>query len=152
MPDHEIPTPPRAARARDGRPIRKRAQPFPAPALDRSLLELLGRSDVPLSAYALLEQLRGQGRHTVAMSVYRALDRLCGRQLVEKVGMLAAFRIKDVPGGVLAVCTACGRTRAAAMPDLHLAIRRGIESTGFTPHVLALEVAGFCADCSDGTR
>jgi Fur family zinc uptake transcriptional regulator len=145
MPDRTISA---SSRTRDGRPLRKRAQPFPAAELDRSLLDLLALSDVPLSAYALLERLRAQGRHTVAMSVYRALDRLCGDKLVEKVGMLAAFRLKDLPGAVLSICTACGRTRAVALPDIHDALRRGIERTGFTTHVIALEAAGICADCS----
>lgn len=115
--------------------------------LDRSLLELLGESDVPLSAYDLLARLRERGRYMMAASIYRALDRLCARKLIEKVEMLSAFRVKDVPRSILMICERCRRTRPLPVPAVHESLAKSVTRVGFLARAFALEASGLCAEC-----
>ncbi len=137
----------RMRRVSDGRPQQKRAPAIPAPVLDRSVMEFLAQSDVPLSAYDLVALFRERGRHMAGPSIYRSLDRLYARQLIEKVEMLSAFRIRDVPQAILMICVACGRTRPLSVPALQEALAQSVASVGFVPRTIALEVAGLCAHC-----
>lgn len=111
------------------------------------LLESLRTLDVPASAYQLQEMLHRRGTRIVAMSIYRALERLIERDLVEKVGMLSAFRAKDVAKPLLMVCVRCGRTRSLSIPDMHDEIARDARRVGFTLLKLAVEAAGVCDNC-----
>ncbi len=94
-----------------GRVVRKRAPVFPGPMLDQTLIDLLTQADVPLSAYDLASRLRERGRQMAVMSIYRALDRLCATNAIEKVETLSAYRVKDIPNAILTICPeTCGMT------------------------------------------
>lgn len=129
------------------RPVRKRAAVTPANLMDRAVIDLLAKAEVPMSAYELTAGLRERGRPMAAMSVYRSLERLCSCEVVEKVEKLAAYRIKDVPKAVLTICVSCGRTRPLAIPDLHGALEQRVAEAGFYAFSVALEIAGRCAEC-----
>ena len=147
MADQDILAMPRRVTA-GGRLARRRGPPIAGPALDRSISLALSRAAMPLSAYDLVERLREQGSKVTAKSVYRSLDRLCARDEVQKVAMLAAYRIKDVAHPLLMICLECGATRSLAAPALHQALGESLSGRGFTPRRIACEVAGLCADCA----
>ncbi len=126
---------------------RKRAPVFPAERLDQALIDLLAQADIPLSAYDIAARLRDLGRPLAVMSIYRALDRLCSRNAIEKIGMLSAYRIKDIPKAVLTICVSCGETRPLPASDVYDELEGVVVRSGFLPASMALEVAGLCADC-----
>ncbi len=130
-----------------GRFSRRRGQVFPASALDEAIMILLAQAVVPLSAYDLVELLRQQGRRVVAMSVYRSLDRLCARDMIHKVEMLSAYRIRDVKQPVLMICIGCGSALPFAAAELHQILSERLAREGFTPSRIAFEVAGLCTQC-----
>jgi Fur family zinc uptake transcriptional regulator len=115
--------------------------------LDRALVDLLTQAPAPLSAYDLAAGLRKGGRNMAVMSIYRALDRLCARDMVEKVQTLAAYRIKDVSDSILTICTSCGRTRPLPAGALRAALHAEIDQAGFSLRFLAIEAAGLCVHC-----
>ncbi len=147
MPDHDVFKLPGRIPVRGSRLSRRRRPTVPAPTLDRSILGLLADAGTPLSAYDLVERLRHQGAQVVAMSVYRSLDRLSGRDQIQKVEMLSAYRVKDTIQPILMICIACGATQAAAAPDLHEALAQSLHRCGFVSRRVALEVAGLCTQC-----
>jgi Fur family zinc uptake transcriptional regulator len=145
MPDRDKPRKPAGFPRAGALRLRKRAPSFPAGLLDSSLLELLSQAERPLSAYNLVSLLREKGRQMAVMSVYRSLERLCARGLIDKVEMLSAFRIRDVPKEALLICIDCGATQPLAVSDLRDALMQRVAHTGFSPGTIALEVAGLCA-------
>jgi Fur family zinc uptake transcriptional regulator len=147
MPDRDKPREPAGFPRGGARRLRKRAPSFPADLLDSSLLELLSQAERPLSAYNLVSLLREQGRQMAVMSIYRSLDRLCARGLIDRVEMLSAFRIRDVPKAALLICIDCGTTQPLAVSDLRDSLMRRVAYTGFSPGTVALEVAGLCPAC-----
>jgi len=130
-----------------GQRFRKRAAKMPGAELEHLILGLLGQDTVPLSAYQLLAALRDRGRPVPVMSIYRALDRLIARDQVQRVGTLAAFRIKDQDRAMLVICVQCGQTTAVPVPDLYAALRRIVADRMFTPTDLVIEASGRCASC-----
>lgn len=138
----------RVAGARTGRPrLRRRAEPTPGPVLDGVVTSILGRTDLPLSAYDLVGKLREAGITVGVMSVYRSLDRLRADGVAEKVETLSAFRRCDGPHGALMICTDCGRTHSVPVPDVWGVIERAIGATGFAPGHMSIEVTGRCERC-----
>jgi len=149
MPDRDKPRKPAGFPRAGARRLRKRAPSFPAGLLDSSLLELLSQAERPLSAYNLVSLLREQNHQMAVMSVFRSLDRLCARGLIEKVEMLSAFRIRDVPKAVLLICIDCGATQPLAVSDMRDVLMQRVAHTGFSPGMIAFEVAGLCAACGE---
>lgn len=134
-----------AACARDGArltPIRKR------------VLELVWDSHKPIGAYALLEQLAGDGHRPAPPTVYRALDFLLEQALVHRIDSLNAFVGCTHPGerhrSLFLICRQC--QRAQEIPDD--AIERDVtgEATrhGFSVERVTLEVVGTCHSCGEG--
>lgn len=132
---------------------RGRSPGVPGAVLEQTLLDALGRTATPLSAYALVSNLRDLGCYVPVVSVYRALDRLIERDLIQKVETLSAYRVRDKAAGVLLVCTHCGRTTSLSMPSEYGNIVHGLPTEDFDLQRLAIEAAGQCALCrspSDG--
>ncbi|MCY3767736.1 MAG: transcriptional repressor, partial [Gemmatimonadetes bacterium] len=57
----------------------------------KTVLQLLCVSDKPLSAYELLERMRGVVRNPAPPTVYRALDFLLGQGLAHRLESLNAY-------------------------------------------------------------
>lgn len=131
------------------RPVRARSAPLPGGQLEELVLSALDASNVPLSAYSLTERLRDQGHHVVIPSMYRALDRLCLKGLIEKVEMLSAYRIGEREKHVRLVCLKCGETRGHSIPELYDMLIVSAEKTGFDISKVALKLAGCCPACRD---
>lgn len=117
---------------------------------DKIIVEALRGVGRPVSAYELIEQVRGQGV-TAPPTVYRALQRLIDDGLAHRLESLNAFVACNHPHhpgkAVFAICDACGEViefdSAAAIKALQS------WSTGAKFHVrsMTLELRGRCAKC-----
>ena len=122
---------------------------MPASRLEALILSALRASTVPLSAYAIADQLRDEGTRVVVPSVYRALRRLGAEGVVEKVEMLSAYRISEREKHLRLVCLNCGQTTGHLLPELYDMLIDSAAQTGFAISKVALELAGRCASCRD---
>lgn len=120
--------------------------------LDPIVLDALLKSSKPLSVYQLVAMVADRGYQLPPMSIYRSIDRLELSGAVERVQMLSAYRVKDKPQCVLAICTECGDTISIAVPDQHEALRRAIAGRQFAISELSLEASGRCSSCLSRSR
>ncbi len=112
----------------------------------------LARSDGPLSAYTILDQLRDSG-FRAPLQVYRALDKLVEFGLVHRLESLNAFVACRHPGceghetTAFMICERCGVVSeltdgALAMRLKHLAVE-----AGFGLKKSTIELRGICRGC-----
>jgi Fur family ferric uptake transcriptional regulator len=118
----------------------------------RAVVELLGRQDCCLTAQEIFDRLRGEGRQVGIASVYRVLDLLSDKGLVQRI---------DVGGGSARyepvhasgehhhhlVCDDCGKVEAFADDELELVLGRVESRTGYSVAAHDVVLRGACADC-----
>ena len=126
---------------------RKRAPILPGSVLDGLILEALGSTDVPLGAYAIAGRLHDRCRRGNVMAIYRSLDRLARRELVERVESLSAYRLRTAPQAVLMTCSLCGATTPLPILPEFQSIEQAVRDTGFVLDKLVLEAVGVCEQC-----
>ncbi|HVV93447.1 MAG TPA: Fur family transcriptional regulator [Hyphomicrobiales bacterium] len=117
----------------------------------RAVLACLAGERRPLTAYQLLDRLRGDGiAHPP--TVYRALNDLMRLGLVHRVESLNGFVACDHGPGEhragFAICRAC-----SAVEEVELAAPKGpavarLAPAGFAVERISLEFAGLCAACA----
>ena len=118
------------------------------------VLDALMKSDVPLSAYALLDQLRDDG-FRAPLQVYRALEKLTEGDYVHRLESLNAFVAcrhsgceGDAPHTVLfAICDRCGRVQEESDPSLFATLSALAERANFSFNSSVIELKGLCSDC-----
>jgi len=118
----------------------------------RAVVELLGRQDCCVSAQEIFDTLRAEGRRVGIASVYRVLDTLGEKGLVQRIDIGAGTaRYEPVlPGGDHhhhLVCDACGKVEAFADPELEAAIHRVEGRTGYSVAAHDVVLRGACRDC-----
>lgn len=117
------------------------------------VLTLLQQTGSPLSAYALLDRLRGQGL-TAPTQIYRALERLEERGLVHRLETLNAYVSCAYPSGcqrhlkAFAICDDCGHVNEFTDSNLDSCLNRWMKSNTFSLHDSTIELHGRCASCS----
>ncbi|WP_026379150.1 Fur family transcriptional regulator [Afifella pfennigii] len=126
-----------------------------APDLTRNQELVLGtllRVDGPLSAYQILDELRGEGLRA-PLQVYRALDKLTEMKLVHRIETLNAFvacsHHAEHAGETVAfaICEACGKVTEFSDPALQKQIGAWTRRHDFLPARTTLEIKGLCAAC-----
>lgn len=118
------------------------------------VLDALMKSDVPLSAYALLDQLRDDG-FRAPLQVYRALEKLTEGDYVHRLESLNAFVAcrhsgcdTEAPHTVLfAICERCNRVQEESDPSLFSTLSTLAERANFSFNSSVIELKGLCADC-----
>jgi len=118
----------------------------------RAVVELLGRQDCCLTAQEIFDELRGEGRRVGIASVYRVLDLLAEKQLVEKIELgdgRARYERAEVSDDHHhhLVCNECGRVEPFADASLEAALRRVEEDAGFAVASHDVLLRGACDDC-----
>lgn len=116
------------------------------------VLQSLSDAGKPLSAYAILDDLREEGLKA-PLQIYRALEKLIETGRVHRLESLNAFVAcahkgcgdNDVVG--FAVCEACGQVEEFTAPDVASHIRSWAGRTGFLPQKTTLEIRGLCTAC-----
>ncbi len=114
--------------------------------------DALTGAEGPLSAYTILDRLRGSG-FRAPLQVYRALDKLVEFGMVHRLESLNAFVACRHPGCdtcetiAFAICEKCGKVAEVADEELARQLNDLAERTGFTPKKSIVEVRGHCRDC-----
>lgn len=116
------------------------------------VFDALTKADGPLSAYAILDQLRSNG-FRAPLQVYRALDRLVDLGLVHRLESVNAFVACRHPEwdthemAAFAICEVCGGVAELANDKLARQLRTLAKEAAFTPRTSTIELRGICAAC-----
>ncbi len=120
------------------------------------VLKALTGSDVPLSAYDILDlqDVRDQGLKA-PLTIYRALDKLQALDLVHRIESLNAFVACDhgphlEPVGFMS-CDQCRKTIELPVGACEEVLRSSAKANGFKLDRITVEVSGRCTDCVEGT-
>ncbi len=118
----------------------------------KAALRLLCMSDKPLSAYELLDRMRGVVRNPAPPTVYRALDFLLEQGLVHKLESLHAYvgcTHPDQPHArQFLICDDCGDVAEFEDPSVAKSLEAAGKAIGFRTHRPVVEVLGTCAQCT----
>jgi Fur family zinc uptake transcriptional regulator len=118
----------------------------------KTVLRLLCVSDKPLSAYELLERMRGVVKNPSPPTVYRALDFLLEQGLVHKLESLHAYvgcTHPDHPhASQFLICDDCGEVAEVEDASLAESLKEMGEAIGFRTKRPIIEVMGTCAQCN----
>ncbi len=116
------------------------------------VLRVLARSTAPLSAYAILDQLRGNGMRA-PLQIYRALEKLMDFGLVHRLESLNAFiacRHKDCDTHetvAFTICKACGTVCEIGDHRLAGRLQALADMDDFTVERASVELRGTCRAC-----
>lgn len=117
------------------------------------VMDALEQAKAPLSAYALLEQLRASGLRAPPQ-VYRALETLVAQGRVHKLESLSAFVACQHPqcsahrAAVFMICDACGAVVEKAETPLGDEVLRMARHDGFRLQGASIELRGMCPACA----
>jgi len=130
--------------------IQKQHKRRPAPEQDRMIAEALKQAGRPVSAYEIIDRLRG----TMALApqtVYRALDRLIAGGHAHRLESLNAFVACRHPAhegtAVFAICEVCGTVSEFDEPAAVGRLSSWAVKHGFAVRQMTLELRGRCAEC-----
>ena len=118
------------------------------------VLEIIQRSDSPMSAYDVLAELRGAHPKMAPPTVYRALAALADQHAIHRLESMNAYvacqgeeHTHDV---VLSICDDCGTVEESESPEVMSSLTSVVGQSGFSPKKHVIEVHGSCRDCSAG--
>ena len=118
----------------------------------KSVLRLICESDIPLSAYEILDRMQDGPRRPAPPTVYRALDFLLAQGLIHKIESLHAFVGCTHPehphAGQFLICTDCGRVDELCRDHLGKALEQEVRRSGFQTQRPVVELLGLCANCT----
>jgi len=118
----------------------------------KTVLRLLCASDKPVSAYELLNRMRGAVKNPAPATVYRALDFLLEQGLAHKLESLHAYvgcTHPDHPhASQFLICDDCGEVIEVEDASLAETLRAAGQSLGFSVKRPIVEVLGTCARCN----
>ena len=116
------------------------------------VLEVLEKSDAPLSAYTLLDQLRDVG-FRAPLQVYRALDKLVAQGRVHRLESLSAFVACQDPAcishaaTVFMICEKCGKVSERSDGGVARKLHEMAKADGFAVNKTNIELRGDCGKC-----
>ena len=117
------------------------------------VLGTLAHAEAPMSAYDILDKLRGEGLRA-PLQVYRALDKLTERGLAHRLESLNAFvccadaQCHKTGSIAFAICERCGRVEEFAEREVEQKLTGWSKAAGFTPSRMTIELRGICRDCA----
>jgi Fur family zinc uptake transcriptional regulator len=112
----------------------------------------LSHAEGPLSAYAILDQLRDDG-FRAPLQVYRALDKLIELGLIHRLESLNSFvacqhpECEDRESMVFAICETCGKVSELADDHLEKQLKLLAKRDGFSVKTCTIELRGNCHGC-----
>lgn len=112
----------------------------------------LTKSDGPLSAYTILDQLRDQG-FRAPLQVYRALDKLVEFGMVHRLESLNAFvacRHPDCDNQetlAFMICESCGQVIEISDNTLANRLKHLAKAASFALKKTTIELRGVCSTC-----
>jgi Fur family zinc uptake transcriptional regulator len=120
--------------------------------LRRRVLSILGASEAPLGAYAIIDKLsKVEGKSVAPPTVYRTLEFFMENGFLHKIESRNAFAPCEHVGhahhGVLLLCEKCGHSEEIEDPSLDGFLQETAARAGFLPHSRMLELQGLCKTC-----
>ncbi len=119
----------------------------------RKVLELVWKKHFPIKAYDILEELKGGRYSATPPTVYRALEFLQTNRLVHKLHQNNAYIgcIHPLEQHLcqILICENCGWAQESCNKETADAIDQLVQKHHFTPQSNAIELSGFCADCTN---
>lgn len=112
----------------------------------------LSKAGGPLSAYAILDQLRDQG-FRAPLQIYRALDKLVEYGLVHRLESLNAFVACRDPGceshetTAFTICETCGQVSEITDDTLARRLKALARDAQFALKKTTIELRGTCRSC-----
>ena len=121
-------------------------------ATRREVLRLIAKSNHPVKAYDLLDDLREQHASAAPPTVYRALDFLLDHAFIHRLDSINAFVSCPHPNEAhqvpFLICDIChGAEELCDGGAVVGLIEVEAERRGFQPRSQSLEVHGVCQDC-----
>jgi Fur family ferric uptake transcriptional regulator len=118
----------------------------------QKVVSVLARGDCCLTVPEIVDTARAEGRGVGIASVYRVLDLLAEKQLVQKIDLgdgRARYERAEVADDHHhhLVCNECGRVEPFADENLEAALRRVERETGFEVASHDVLLRGACDDC-----
>ncbi len=118
----------------------------------KTVLRLLCVSDNPLSAYELLELMRGIIKNPKPPTVYRALDFLLEQGLIHKLESLHAYiscAHPDHPhASQFLICDDCAEVAEIEDSSITKSLKAAGKAIGFRTKRPVVELLGTCAQCN----
>lgn len=116
-------------------------------AIRKHVLTVLLNATRPLTAYEVLDSLKGVGSISPP-TAYRALDFLVALGYVTRIESLNAYMALDLGPSelplVLFVCEKCGCAEELAATDAVVSVIHRADEEGYHVHTASLEVRGDC--------
>ena len=120
------------------------------------VLDVLTRSEGPLSAYTILDKLRDHG-FRAPLQLYRALEKLLEFGLVHRLESLNSFvacahreHTCCSHGTVaFAICESCGHVSEFHDHVIDDQLNQWTRGKGFKPSKTTIEIRGLCAACNN---
>ena len=114
----------------------------------------LSRAEGPLSAYTILDQLRGDG-FRAPLQVYRALEKLLDYGMVHRLESINAFVACAHPHNhshnhgmiAFAICEKCGQVAEFSDDIITQRVREWTTQNGFKQTKTTIDIRGVCAAC-----
>ena len=118
----------------------------------RAVIDLIGRQDCCLTAQQIFDRLRSEGRRVGIATVYRVLDQLSERGLLQRVDVGAGTARYEaaLPTGEHhhhLVCDGCGKVEAFADDELEAVIHKVERRTGYSVAGHDVVLRGACREC-----
>lgn len=117
------------------------------------VLGALEKAEGPISAYAILDELRGDGLRA-PLQIYRALDKLLDMGLAHRLESLNAFILCAHPHEhtseiiAFAICETCRQVWEFSDDTVRERLTAWTEAQGFTPTRTTMEIKGECRKCA----
>ena len=120
--------------------------------LDALILDLLARSNRPISAYDISHRSMDVGRPVVPNQVYRTLARLIERGLVHRVESLSAYMLRQRSFDGCMICDQCHTVQLLSNPEVISGLEDYAQRLGFAIERTVVELHGHCRDCEANIR
>lgn len=117
------------------------------------VLDRLEKAETPMSAYAILDQLRDDGLRA-PLQVYRALDKLLDMGLAHRLESMNAFVACAQPhchdSGLIAfaICEKCGQVSEFSDDVVRERLNGWADREGFVVKRTTMEIRGECKVCA----
>lgn len=122
--------------------------------IQAQVLAVLRSHRAPMSAYQMLECLRGENPRLAPPTIYRALAALTDRGSVHRLESLNAFiacqRDRHRQASILSICNDCGDVEENVSLELLKTLSGIAGRSGFAPARHVIEIHGQCASCESG--
>ncbi len=120
--------------------------------LRRHVLGLVLSAPGPVTAYGLLDRMRGERWAAAPPTVYRALDFLMQHGLIHRVERLQAYvgcgAAAHTHAAQFLICRVCGIVDEVDDHAVQHALHEAAAGRGFRPAHAVVEIEGVCAACS----